>query len=202
MAHADQVELHGGGTSWSALEAWDELTWAHRIDALLPDGVSLTIRFTVDCTGGDVCEKLVMTESESLSKEQHFDRVASVLGISKAAKARARALQPTLYTVQVFSGTEKGALAMRDSLVNKEEGDTLLGASCFEQGGFPAFNPGFHAVRDIRDASVVRVVAGVHCSLEAAQETAKGLRAAGVKAFATPLPRAEAIAEPDYSLAG
>ncbi len=183
--------------SWNGDHARHATRWAARIDALLPDGVTLWMGNTyASCEGHDACEKL--GEIGTADPAQAFREIAKAFGVSARAQQAAMATSQKVYTVQVFAGSKDAALKQKKLLIElaQEEAFELGGHDeFFQEGGFPGWDSRVHAVQDEKDSSLVRVIIEDFPTMEAAQEAEKKLRERGVIGIAKELPRGAALDE-------
>jgi hypothetical protein len=122
-----------------------------------------------------------------------FRAVAQAFGVKPDAVQKASSLDPPLYTVQIFAGSERGAREVKARVADLE----VAVPSFFEEGGFPATNEFVHVMRD--NSGPHRVIVGVFLDRKDADETLAGLRAKGFRGFVRDLPAGEAIDEKEYS---
>lgn len=191
--------------AWRADDAWYATQWAARLDALLPEGVTLDVMNTyVSCDGAAACD----TVPEALGSDDPsklFGALAQAFGRSWKERAAALATTQRVYTVQVFAGAPAAARRERARLLALAAEGTIDAEGdrgFFEAGGFPAENPSVHAIRDRDDADLVRVVVGTYPSATAAREAARKLELAHIPNVIKELPRGQALDEPSSSARG
>jgi hypothetical protein len=183
--------------SWNGDHARFATRWAARIDALLPEGVTLYMGNTyVSCEGHEACEKTLEVGSDDPGKA--FKQIAKLFGVSAKAQQAALATSQKVYTVQVFAGSKEAALKQKKLLIElaqEEEFDLGGHDAFFQEGGFPGWDSRIHAVADEKDESLTRVIIEDFPTLEAAQAAEKKLRERGVIGIAKELPRGKALDE-------
>ncbi len=187
-----------GYASWSQDHARFATRWAARIQALLPKGVELDVSDGyLDCRGAVACAGLG-TGAGSEDPAKVFGRVADAFGVSAQARRAALATAQPVYTVQLFAGSKKAALRLRDrvnAMSADRQLDRVTSVTFFEEGGFPADNPPAHAVADEKDPTLVRVVFEEYPTLETARAAERALRKEGFGAVVKPLPNGRALDE-------
>lgn len=203
IGHTSIRWFESGVVSWQPAHATRAALWARRIDALLPAGASLDVLHgSIGCEGADACTKVTAGVAPDATLEQLFLSVADQLGASANDRGRALALTQTVYTVQVFSGSAKGALEMRDRVNALEmSGALFVDGGIFVEGGFPAFNGSAHAIADATTEDRVRVVVDTFGDVAWAQAAADALRAQGIQGFVTELPSGASLNEPAFGRA-
>jgi hypothetical protein len=203
IGHARYGQAMAAG-EWSVEGARNATRWAARFDALLPAGVDLDVQnanFT--CTGAKGCDGL--SAPPDAGPAALFDAIADAFAVPSAARSAAFARTQPIYTVQLFAGSQEAALALRDR-VNRRAGtgtlDTGPDGEMFEAGGFPALNPKAHAVADVVNPKLVRVVVEEYPSIDAARAGERALRSQGFDGIVKELPRGTALDEPASSAEG
>jgi hypothetical protein len=203
VGHARYAQAMAAG-EWSVEGARDATRWAARFDALLPTGVELDVQnANFSCTGAKACDAL--SAPPDAGPAALFDAIADAFGVPRAARTAAFARTQPIYTVQLFAGSRRAALALRDRVNQRAATGTLdtgPDGELFEAGGFPALNPKAHAVADATDPKLVRVVVEEYPSIDAARAGARALRSQGFEGVVKELPRGTALDEPASSAEG
>jgi len=190
--------------SWRPETAQSMATWITRLDALIPEGTTVTILNQSIMCDGPACPESVFGLEEPVSGDMPsaFAVTAKMLKVSPAVRARAASLTSSVYTVQVYAGAKKGALAEREH-IHALADELEVGLSGFYvEGGFPAIHPVAHIVRE---GDTYRVVVGAHRTIANARIavdalSAKGVK--GVKGFVRTMPPGTTFDEPVSSSGG
>lgn len=181
----------GLGDRWTPELARDMGIWMARVEALLPDGVLLTVQHgIIEVCGAQGNEAFGCVEPDeewtSGKLERLFERVAEALDVDEGTRAAALAVARKPMTVQLGSfKTKKSAerLARRiEGALAKIDADVY---GYIEVGGFPANNVAVHVVTENKRH---RVVVGayldhVEAKLAAAKIAAATKRKAYVRAL-------------------
>lgn len=186
--------------SWSPDDARHVARWGARIDALVPAGAHLdVISSYVSCTSASgACGSVTEIDAGSADLRRLFQEVGTAFGASPGALRAAQRIEPALYTVQIFAGSERGAKAMK-----KRVADLGAGAHGFyEAGGFPSVNDTAHVLRDSTSGALHRVVVGVFLSKADAEAALAEMRAQGLTGFTRDLPPGTPVAEAQRSREG
>jgi hypothetical protein len=189
------VGMQAGSRTWSPDTARELAQWLVRIDALRPQGHS------VSAWDGAVrvCEERSGPRATSCLGDDHWDRwdgrtfwsmfraVALAVGAKPVAVRAALQRKATPFTVQVAVGyDERGARALARRFNQTHPADHGF----YEAGGFPADNDVVHVMadRDDEGAPIFRVVVGAYLTRAEAQATVVRVRAAaGLQGFVRPL---------------
>lgn len=188
-----QIQNARGSATWSPEDARHAARWGARINALLPAGASLDVWTTeTTCSGACGSVSTIPVGAEDLPKL--FRAVARAFAVGPRRVRAARALHPRLFTVQLFSGSARGAGALKKRVVDAGSG----AYGFFDQGGFPAFNESAHVLHEAGSAEPYRVVTGVFLSRKEAEAARAGLQGGGFSGFVRELPPGLAIGERSY----
>ncbi len=188
---------------WDPATARRMASWVTRLEALVPARTTIEItNGSVSCEG-DGCANPAWIDLPSGDMVQAFAATADLVGADAASIARAGRLTSSVFTVQVYAGSRKGALAMRERIHALDVAALGDLAGFYSEGGFPAVHPVAHVLHDPSEGTDThRVVVGVHRRVGEAREIVPILRAAGFPGFARPLPEGIAVDEPVQSDAG
>jgi hypothetical protein len=187
--------------SWRPDTARHMAIWITRLEALVPAGTTVSVmNQTIMCDGpacpadlGGIPDLDGVPEPSRVDMASVFDATAKMLRVSPAERARAASLSSSLYTVQVYAGARKGALAERERVHALRDESELDLSGFYTEGGFPAVHPVAHI---LADGGTYRVVVGAHRSIAEATRAADALAAVGVKAFVRPMPTGTSYDEP------
>ncbi len=177
----------GDDARWDPDVARSVATWLTRIDALLPDGVSVIVYpWGVECEGPACAEAHHDVKGGFATA---FAVTARNVGASPGTVRRARALGSEPVTIQVYAGAWQSARALA-ARIGEQQPEDAAWTGFYDAGGFPAFRPAAHVVRaTLPDGSVVhRVVVGAFLTVADAQGAQASLSAAtGLQSFVRPL---------------
>jgi hypothetical protein len=172
---------------WSPEQARHWATWIARIDALVPEGKTLSIThgYVEVCELGASCTPLDV-EWHSESAFWMFEHTADLFDVSRKDIAAARRTAATPLTVQIAASSNLRAAEELATRIN-EAGLELSGF--IDVGGFPASNAYAHVVAsNSLDAVAYHVVVGAfleHGEAEAAMRVVEG--ELGMHGFVRPL---------------
>jgi hypothetical protein len=188
-----QIQHGMGSAAWSPEDARHAARWGARINALLPAGASLDVwTGETTCTSASgACGSVSTIAVGAADLPQLFRAVARAFAVGPRRIRAARALDPRLFTVQLFSGSARGAGALKKRIVDAGSG----AHGFFEQGGFPAFNEQAHVLHAAGSAEPYRVVTGIFLSRKEAEAARAALRGGGFSGFVRELPPGLAIGE-------
>ncbi|APR81570.1 Hypothetical protein A7982_06919 [Minicystis rosea] len=183
--------------AWSPDDAREAARWGARIDALLPRGAELAVEHgAITCTSATgACASFEPLSLPNDDLPSVFRAVAKAFRVPPARVQSARAIEPELYTVQVFAGTASGARAAKQRVMDSDAGSHGF----FVEGGFPAMNDTAHV---LREDGVHRAVVGLFLSKADAVAALADLRAKGIHGFVRELPAGKPIDERSYSRGG
>jgi len=172
-ASIGRVEIMGSDFRWDPERARYLSIWLSRIDALVPDGGSVTSEFgyVTVCRDGSACAE---HRWSGRNLARLFRLVADAYGSPRTEIRRARTLSPGTWTVQIGAFTERDDAARAAEHMNaSDHGDHGF----YQAGGFPADNPRAHVVAGAGEAGrrLFRVVVGTFSSRAAAEEHAAEL---------------------------
>jgi sporulation related protein len=176
-----------GEEPWSPEQARHWATWIARIDALVPEGKTLSIThgFVEVCEQGSACEQLDATWNDA-SPFWMFEHTADLFDVSRKDIAAARRTAATPLTVQIAASNNLRAAEELAASIN-EAGLELSGF--IDVGGFPSSNAYAHVVAsNSLDAVAYHVVVGAfleHGEAEAAMRVVEG--ELGMHGFVRPL---------------
>jgi SPOR domain len=138
---------------WAPDEAQKLATWGRRLDALLPDGGSLTVQMYESSQAAEVelcglppdgrCESITWP-SGRVKLRDLFNEVAMRVGAPPEGAARARSLSANTRTVEVLAALDRRSAERVADRINAGE---LELHGFYVAGGFPARNPSAHVVR-------------------------------------------------------
>lgn len=168
---------------WSPEEARHWAKWVARIDALVPEGKTLSVThgYVQICTTGGACED-VAEGWEHATAFTLFERTAALFDASGSAISDARHMHAVPLTVQVAASRDLQAAEKLAARINAAE----LGVSgFFDAGGFPSANASAHVVESFAGDDVVfHVVVGAFLEKREAESAARTLeQELGVQGF-------------------
>lgn len=196
------VEIRRGlaVAAWDPDHARQAARWGTRINALLPPGAALSIDWNEASCGSDkgACGGVTTFAGSSEDLPATFRAVAKAFKVREPETRKARALEPELYTVQIFAGSVRGARAVKDRVADREVGEQGF----FQEGGFPAGNSTAHVLRDPAARGPHRVIVGTFLSRKEADAARAGLRAQGFGGYVRTLPAGKAVGEREFTKLG
>ncbi|MDI1477233.1 SPOR domain-containing protein [Polyangium sp. y55x31] len=180
--------------SWNPAHVREAARWGTRIEAIVPQGAEVSIEFgEITCSSKTgACGSFSTLSMEPDDLPAIFRAVAQAFGAKPAAVRKASKLEPTLYTVQIFAGSERGARRMKARVANLDI-DTQ---GFFTEGGFPARNDPAHVIRDASGPH--RVIFDVFLDRDEADDALAELRAKGIRGFVRELPTGKAVGEGEF----
>ncbi|MDC0744562.1 SPOR domain-containing protein [Polyangium mundeleinium] len=189
-----------GVAEWNPEHAREAARWGARINALLPPGAALAIEWDEATCASDqgACGAVTTIAAGSEDLPATFRAVAKAFHVPAAKVRKARALDPELYTVQIFAGSKRRALAVKDHVAALDAGDHGF----FVEGGFPAPKQTAHVLRDPEADGPHRVIVGTFLSRKEARAALAGLRAKGFGGYVRALPAGKAIQEESFTKMG
>ncbi|MDI1433678.1 hypothetical protein QHF89_29535 [Polyangium sorediatum] len=185
---------------WNPEHARESARWGARIHALLPPGAALSIEWDEATCESDqgACGAVTTIAAGSEDLPAAFRAVAKVFQVPAAKVRKARALEPTLYTVQIFAGSKRRALAVKGHVAALDAGEHGF----FVEGGFPATKQTAHVLRDPEARGPHRVIVGTFLRRKEAEAALVGLRAKGFGGYVRTLPAGKAIDEASFTKMG
>lgn len=160
---------------WTAERARSYAKWAGRLDALIPEGKTVSVEFgwiTICDVAADSCtEHHIMWEDDYLPNL--FEILADATEASNAKIMAARRLNTKPLTVQVAASSSLyGAEALAERI-----NEQMLGLNGFlDIGGFPAINDDAHVVESYKgDRVTYHVVVGSFLERDKAKKAADTL---------------------------
>ena len=169
-AQVGDVSQMGGDTRWDLDAVRERARWLGRIDALLPDGASVTSEWgyvTVSVDGHDTDFEWQNGQYLTLFRE-----VARVVGATPADVRRALRTETALYVVQAAAFREADDAATYAAHVS-DRAEASHGF--YEAGGFPADNPEAHVVTVQAPGKTHRVYVGAFVDRAEAAAMAQAL---------------------------
>jgi hypothetical protein len=180
---------------WSPQEALHVARWLSRTERLLPPDAELFVELGHATCEGPGCGSAREFEVDLDDWPQAFDVIAARLGASRETIDAARALEPKVFTVQVFAGSRAGATIIKQKVL--AAGKSLHGF--YSAGGFPAPHDDAHI---LRDGATYRVVVGAFLDEAEARAALAELKAENIEGFVRALPSLPTFEEKSSSSAG